>query len=108
MKYEGKYKDMAEEFRKDGADEYTVEKFIRQEMEREDFEKLSGTFDFEACKEWKSWPEERRKLYLNNAYCHNCGVTSFALGYNIRKDKIGIVVEGVCKKCGEKIVRCCD
>lgn len=36
-KYEGKYADMAEQFRKDGCDEYTVEKFIRQEMEMDEF-----------------------------------------------------------------------
>ncbi len=37
MKYTGKYIEMAEQFRKDGCDEYTVEKFIRQEMEMDEF-----------------------------------------------------------------------
>ena len=37
MEYKGKYKKMAEQFRKDGADEYTVEKWIRQEMEQDEF-----------------------------------------------------------------------
>lgn len=108
MKYTGKYKKMAEQFRRDGADEYLVEKFIREEMERDEFERLEGTFDFEACKEWKSWPEERRQLYLHNAFCPNCHVTSFASGYNIRKDRFGVIIEGVCEKCGHKIIRCCD
>ena len=108
MKYTGKYKKMAEQFRRDGADEYLVEKFIREEMERDEFERLEGTFDFEVCKEWKSWPEERRQLYLHNAFCPNCHVTSFASGYNIRKDRFGVIIEGVCEKCGHKIIRCCD
>ena len=30
----GKYGKMIEDFRKDGADEYLIEKFIREEMER--------------------------------------------------------------------------
>lgn len=35
-KYKGKYAEMAERFRKDGCDEYTVEKFIRQQMEEDE------------------------------------------------------------------------
>jgi len=50
-KYEGKYAEMAERFRKDGCDEYTVEKFIRQQMEEDGFEKGYGTTDIEAIKE---------------------------------------------------------
>ena len=53
MKYTGKYKEMAEQFRKDGADEYMVEKFIREEMERADFRKGEGTTGLEAYKIWK-------------------------------------------------------
>lgn len=45
MEYIGKYKKMAEEFRKDGCDEYTVEKFIRQEMEADEFRKGKNTTD---------------------------------------------------------------
>ena len=108
MKYTGKYKEMAEQFRKDGADEYMVEKFIREEMERDEFRKGEGTTDLEAYKIWKSWPEERRQMYLHNAFCGNCRMTSFAEGYNIRKDRWGLVVEGTCAKCGRKIARTCD
>ena len=48
MKYPGKYKEMAEQFRNDGADEYMVEKFIREEIERDEFEKGAGTTDLEV------------------------------------------------------------
>ena len=108
MKYFGKYKKLAEEFRKDGADEYMVEKFIREEMERDEFRKGRGTTDLNAFRIWQSWPEERRQLYLHNAYCPNCRVTSFAEGYNIRQDAYGLMVEGNCEKCGYKIARCRD
>ena len=109
MKYTGKYKKMAEQFRKDGVDEYLIEKFICEEMERDAFEKESGTTDLQAYKVWQSWPEERQQLYLNNAFCSNCMDTvSFVDGYNIRKDKWGLVIEGTCAKCGGKIRRVCD
>ena len=58
---------MAEQFRKDGADEHMVEKFIREEMERDEFRKGEGTTDLEAYKIWKRWSEERRQMYLHNA-----------------------------------------
>ena len=109
MKYTGKYKEMADQFRKDGVDEYNVAKFIREEMERDEFEKDAGTTDPEAYKIWKCWPEKRRQLYIHNAFCGNCmGVTSFAENYNIRKDRWGIIVEGTCVKCGCRIRRMCD
>ncbi len=108
MKYIGKYKKMAEEFRKDGADEVLVEKFIREEMEREEFSKEYGTTDLNAYHIWESWPDKRRDLYLHNAFCPNCHVTSFTEGFNIRQDAYGLIVEGNCIKCGHKIARCCD
>lgn len=33
MKYTRKYKQMADQFRKDGTGEYTIEKFIQQGLE---------------------------------------------------------------------------
>ena len=58
MKYTGKYKEMAEQFQKDGCDEYTIEQFIRREMETDGFTKGGGTTDLEAVKLWKSYPDE--------------------------------------------------
>ena len=37
MEYKGKYKKMAEQFRRDGADEATIEKWIREEMDQDEF-----------------------------------------------------------------------
>ena len=108
MKYTGKYKKLADQFRADGCDEALVERFIREEMERDEFEKKSGMTDFAAYREWQSWPEERRQLYLGNAFCAKCSVTSFAPGYTIRKDRFGLIVEGKCSVCGSRIARCCD
>jgi len=108
VKYTGKYKEMAEQFRKDGADEYTVEKFIRQEMEMDKFRKGESTTSIEAARLWKSYSKEVKEMWLNNAFCPNCGVASFKPGYNLRRDKFGVVIEGFCSKCGGRIARRCD
>lgn len=108
MKNTGKYKQMADQFRKDGADEYTIEKFIQQEMEIDEFHKGKGTTDIAAVRLWNDYPDEAKEMWLHNEFCVNCGNTSFKLGYNLRKDKYGVVIEGFCNKCGGRIVRCCD
>ncbi len=74
---------MAESFRKDGVDDKTIERFIREEMEADEFHKGDGTTDIEAVKLWKQYPEEAKNLWLNNAFCPNCGNASFAPGYNL-------------------------
>lgn len=108
MKYEGKYKEMAEQLRKDGCDECTIEKFIRQEMEKDEFCKGEGTTDIEAIRLWNKYPDEVKEMWLHNAFCVNCGNASFKPGYNLRKDRFGVVIEGFCDKCGGRIARCCD
>jgi hypothetical protein len=108
MKYTGKYKQLADQFRADGCDEAMVERFIREEMERDEFEKNMGTTDLAAYREWQSWPERRRQMYLGNAFCPKCSMTSFAPGFTIRKDRFGLIVEGKCTLCGSRVVRCCD
>ena len=107
MKYTGKYKDLAEQFQADGCNKATIERFIREEMERDAFEEQRGTTDLQAYEKWKSRPEAQRWMYLSNAFCLKCGVTCFAPGYTVRKDRFGLIVEGTCQICGAKITRCC-
>ena len=99
---------MSEQLRKDGCDEYTVEKFIRQEMEANEFYKRDGIIDLEAVKLWKTHPETTRDMWLYNAFCANCEVSSFAPGYILHKDKFGVMIQGKCEKCGRLMTRCCD
>ena len=108
VKYTGKYKTLADQFRADGCDEAMVERFIREEMERDEYMKNKGITDFAAYQEWQSWPERRRQLYLCNAFCSKCGVTSFAPGYTIRKGRFDVIIEGKCSICGSWVTRCCD
>ena len=49
-----------------------------------------------------------KEIWFHNAFCINCGKVSFKPGYSLRKDKFGVVIEGFCAKCGERIIRCCD
>ena len=74
MKYTGKYKKLADQFRADGCDEVLVERFTREEMELAEFEEKSGMTDLAAYREWQSWPKERRQLYLGK---HNDDTTFF-------------------------------
>ena len=67
MKYTGKYAEMEKQFQKDGADDYTIYQFIKQEMEADEFRKGEGTTDIEAVRLWNSYPDEAKdiKLYLS-------------------------------------------
>lgn len=70
--------------------------------------------DILAYQEWKSWPEERRRFYLTNAFCSKCcssgrgRVTSFARKYSIRRGVTGLFLDGKCVRCGSPIRRSCD
>ena len=105
VKYTGKYAEMAEQLRADGCDEYTVEKFVREEMEADEWKAGEGMTEFEALKAWHALPDEEKRILLTSAFCHNCGLATFAPGYSIRRDKWGLVIEGTCAKCGHKIAR---
>ena len=105
-KYEGKYQKMAESFRKDGLDEYSIEKFIRQEMELDEFAKGRGITDLQTAKEFNALPEDEKILATSHVFCPDCGDTSIKKGFAIRKDKFGLVLEGECSKCGKPVTRC--
>ena len=49
--------------------EYTVEKFIRQEMEADEFAKGEGSTDLEAVRFWKAYPDEAKEMWLTKAFC---------------------------------------
>ena len=72
------YKWLSNQFRKDGCDDYTTQKFLRQEVLDELYdqgiEPSSEQREYaSAIAEWWSWEQERRDFYLSNAYCSTCG-----------------------------------
>lgn len=108
MKYEEINEKMSNKFPKDECDGENVAKFRRRENELDGFSKGIGMTDIEALRIWKSYPEDIKEMWLNNAFCRNCGNASFRKGYTLRKGKFGVVIEGNCSNCGEKIARSCD
>ena len=44
-------------------------------------------------------------MLLGSTFCINCGKGEFEPGYTIQQSKWGIVIEGICAKCGGKIAR---
>ncbi|MGF7002548.1 hypothetical protein M2149_000937 [Lachnospiraceae bacterium PFB1-21] len=67
---------------------------------------MDNISDIKAIKKWEMIPEEVRTAILGNAFCKNCGMASFAMGYTLQYDDgLGIVIEGECAKCGERICR---
>lgn len=105
MDYEGKYAEMAEQLRADGCDERTVERFVREEMEADEWRAGEGITEFEAFKAWRELPDGEKRILLTTAFCHNCGTATFSPGYAVRRGKWGLVVEGTCAKCGSRIAR---
>ncbi len=103
MSYEGKYAEMVEQLRADGCDEYMVEKFVREEMEADEWKAGEGITEFEAFKQWHTLPDDEKCILLSSAFCHNCGLAIFAPGYNIRQGTWGLVIEGTCAKCVHRI-----
>lgn len=94
-----KYEGMARQMRADGVDE---------EGAKDEFRRGRGTTDIEAARLWKNMPESIRQLLLGNAFCPNCGTTSFASGYSLRMRDGFVLIEGRCATCGAEIARLCD
>ncbi len=108
MEYIGKYKEMAEQFRKDGCDEVMIAEFISREMEEDAFYDSGLEDAIDSEKLWAEFPNDIKDLFLNSALCDKCGVSSFAPGYKIVGSKYSVVIEGKCIKCSEDMVRVCD
>lgn len=65
-----------------------------------------GITDIAVARMWAEIPAEERQDMLANAWCPNCGDTSFAQGYSLRKDELGVAVFGNCATCGTRIKSC--
>ena len=85
-----------------------IERFVAKEKAEAEFRRGRGTTDIEAARIWKGMPENIRQLPLGNAFCPNCGVTSFASGYSLRMRDGFVLIEGRCAACGAEIARLCD
>lgn len=67
---------------------------------------MNKVISFEAHKRWVQIAEDNRNRLLDNGFCINCGVSTFASGYGLELDKYGnIIIEGECSRCGAKMAR---
>ena len=85
-----------------------IERSVAKEKAEAEFRRGRGTTDIEAARIWKGMPENIRQLPPGNAFCPNCGVTSFASGYSLRMRDGFVLIEGRCAACGAEITRLCD
>ncbi|MBP1934294.1 hypothetical protein [Ammoniphilus resinae] len=60
--------------------------------------------DFKAAQKWAKLPKDIQEIVVNNVYCSTCGVTTI-VKYTIHDDKLGVLLKGKCKKCGEDVAR---
>ncbi len=60
--------------------------------------------DLKAAQKWNKIPKEIQKKLLDNVFCSNCGVTTI-VDYSMSNDKYGILLQGKCQNCGEKVAR---
>lgn len=102
-----KYEEMTRQMRADGVDEAMIERFVAEEGAEAEFRRGRGTTDIKG-RAWKSMSESIRQLLLGNAFCPNCGVTSFVSDYSLRMRDGFVLIEGRCATCGAEIARLCD
>jgi ribosomal protein S27AE len=43
-------------------------------------------------------------MLVNNVYCSKCGMTTI-VDYGIQDDRLGLVLKGLCQKCGGSVAR---
>lgn len=60
--------------------------------------------DFKAAQKWAKIPKNIQKRILSNVFCGKCGVTTI-VEYTINDDKLGILLKGKCRKCGNEVRR---
>jgi hypothetical protein len=65
---------------------------------------FKGNCNKSALVKWNAIPGHIQKLLIDNAYCGSCGVTTI-IDFDVKNDEQGIVLEGKCKKCGNKVAR---
>ena len=61
--------------------------------------------DFDAMQKWNNTPEEFQQKILNNVFCGKCRGSTTIIDYEITNSVHDILLEGKCKKCGNKVAR---
>lgn len=110
------YRSLPLQFRSDGCDEYTVKKFMVQEV-MEEADEAGGRSGAEkrniaiGIADWWIMDESEREKFLSSAHCAKCGSTSIneAAGYTVAGGEgMPILLNGSCSKCGSPVTRVCE
>lgn len=108
MEYEGKYKEVAEQFRKHGLSEAQVKIFVDGVKAQDAFNEGRGINDPKAVEEFETYPKWVRDMWLTNVPCPICDIGSFKEGYTIRKYGSKLLIDGYCSVCGSIIYKECE
>lgn len=60
--------------------------------------------DIKALQKWNKIDKIHQKELLNNVFCSPCGNTTI-VDYDIKDEDMGVILEGNCKTCRQKIFR---
>jgi hypothetical protein len=62
----------------------------------------------QALQAWKAIPQAVRDRLVRNVFCGSCGDAVEIVEYSIKKEKLGLVLEGKCRTCGKPVARVVD
>ena len=80
------------------------EKIFLEQVDEGNPSKSNQISDIKALKKWSQIPEPVKEKLIHNVFCSSCGVTTI-LDYSIHHDSIGIILKGICFKCGRDVAR---
>lgn len=77
------------------------------EADEDKHSKVKETVNIKATQQWKSIPADIRHYIVNNCFCRKCGVTRI-VNYYVGTTKYGLLLEGECQECGQRVNRVVD
>lgn len=65
----------------------------------------SSVISYAAMSKWLKLPQEVRQQLTGNVWCGKCSDVTAIKEFSVQTDKHGIVLQGVCSKCGHPVAR---
>lgn len=63
-----------------------------------------SVIDFEAAQKWNKISTEMQQRLIANVFCANCYTTTIEK-FTMHSEKGGVLLKGLCKKCGSDVAR---
>lgn len=77
---------------------------IKEIIDYHNAQRSTAVSDIKAAKKWAEISPATQQLLINNVFCGECGVTTI-VDYALHNDRFGVVLKGICKKCGRDVAR---